>query len=649
MRGDSTFFLTGTDENATKVYEAAEKAGVPPHQFVDQLANAFKSSWNDLHIGYDDFIRTSEARHVKACQVFFSRLIERGFVYLDSYEGWYSVSDETFFLDDKVKDGVAIESGKPVIRVQEQNYFFRLSAFSDKLLAYYEAHPTFLMPEFRRNEAIGFINEGLRDMCITRANKGWGIEVPGDPTRVIYVWFDALINYLAATGWPDSETWETHWPPNLHLMGKEIFVRFHATLWPAMLMALDLPLPEQIYAHGWWTARGGSGKLGKSTGGLPTPEKFTALLAERAKISNDIAADSQRYILCREMNFGLDTDFNVESCLQRYNTDLANDLGNLLNRTINMVVRYLDGVVPDGLGGDKCVSELAQQVIVEYERGLTAVRLNAALESVWKLVGRMNKFVDEKAPWTLARNAAAGSSEDALQLNSVLYTCLEAARLATVLLTPFMPVAMLAMRKQLGLSSAPDWSKAHWGLLSAGTRVAEPVPVFPRIDDLTMNEADLADLGASLVLEQTVATEENLTKLEQIPKEIANATAKPGDLIVPADSPEAVDPPISIDDFLKVQLRVGDVLAAEPVPNATKLLRLTVQLGDDDTRTILAGIAEYYTPDELIGRQVVVVANLQPRKMRGIESQGMLLAADTDGKAILLQPDSAVPSGARVR
>lgn len=653
LKGEGTWFLTGTDENATKVFDAAEKAGVPPQEFVDQLAASFRCSWDNLHVAYDDFIRTSEPRHVRATQEFFTRLLDRDYVYLDTYEGWYSVSDETFFLDDKVKDGIAIESGKPVVRVQEQNYFFRLSAFSDRLLTYYESHPSFLMPEHRRNEVVGFINEGLRDMCITRANKGWGIEVPGDPTRVIYVWFDALINYLAAAGWPDDAEWSNDsgngslWPPDLQVMGKEIFVRFHATLWPAMLMALDLELPKQVYAHGWWTARGVLGKLGKSTGGLPTPEKFTELLMQRSGISQDIAADAQRYILCREMNFGLDTDFSIENCLRRYNTDLANDLGNLLNRSVNMAVRYLNGIVPAGCRVDEEIAALAEQVRLDYANAMEDVRLNSALEAVWRLVGRMNKYVDERAPWTLAKLAAAGDADAANALDSVLYTCLEATRFTTVLLAPYMPCAIQDMRAQLGLASSPiSWEGTKCGLLVSGSVVGPPLPVFPRIQNLSLGDETLTWLGV-LVPEPPPNVKENHTNLEQSHSQSVGSAPKPGDLIdTGAAQPEL---PISIDDFMKVQLRVGDILAAEPVANATKLLRLTVQVGEDDTRTILAGIAEYYQPDELVGRQVVIVANLQPRKMRGIESQGMLLAADIDGRAILLQPDSAVPSGSRVR
>jgi len=643
LRGHATWFLTGTDENATKVQEAAEKAGIPPLQFVDSLAEAFKESWHGLHIAYDDFIRTTEPRHVRAVQEFFTRLRERDYVYLDTYEGWYSVSDETFFRDSEVKDGIAIESGKPVVRVQEQNYFFRLSALDDRLLAHIEANPDFLQPEFRRNEVIAFIKEGLRDMSITRTNRGWGIPVPDDASKVIYVWFDALINYLAASGWPGDPNWENLWPANLHFMGKEIFVRFHATLWPAMLLALDLPLPKQVYAHGWWTIQGAKG--GKTGASLPHPTRLTHLLAERSGASLALAADAQRYLLCREMNFGLDTEFSVENCLRRFNTDLANDLGNLLNRTLNMVNRYFEGALPQTGDHDHEIAALALQVQEEVVRHMADFRLNQALESIGKLVARMNKYIDEKAPWTLAK-AGDEASRSALAL--VLTTCLEAIRIVSILIYPFMPVAADAICFQLGISNSLEtarWSDLAWGGLPAGVRIAAPQPLFPRIQDLTVDEPTLFALGSANPPKETTTKEKIQSVSDTAPAQPAAAGTP-----VPPDQPIAEpEPPITIDDFMKVQLRVSEILAAEPVPNATKLLRLTVQAGEDDTRTILAGIAEFYKPEELVGRQVVIVANLQPRKMRGIESQGMLLAADVEGRAILLQPDSAVPVGSRVR
>jgi methionyl-tRNA synthetase len=691
LRGQETFLLTGTDENATKVQEAAEKAGVPPQEFVDGLANAFRECWQKLHVNYNDFIRTTEPRHVRAVQAFFARLLERGYVYKDIYEGWYSVSDETFLRDSDViiadeERGIARETGKPVQRIKEENYFFKLSAFGDRLLAHIEANPAFLLPEFRRNEVLGFIKDGLRDICISRANKGWGIPFPGDDTKIIYVWFDALINYLTALGWPDitaNEAQDTGeegigdaiqnlyglWPADVHFMGKEIFVRFHATLWPAMLMALDLPLPRQVYAHGWWTLppekfnlKPGE-KAGKSTGGLPHPTRFSELLAERAGTSFELGADAQRYLLCREMNFGLDTEFTVENCLRRFNTDLANDLGNLLNRTINMMVKYYENVVPVTTDHDHEIAALSLQVQEEYTRALAEFRLNIALEAVWKLVGRMNKYIDERAPWSLARAANGGDEASREQLAVVLYSCLEVTRIVSLLVSPFMPVAADAIRAQLGLTDSAQnahWDDLAWGGLPVGTRVASPKPIFPRLQDLTVDEATHERLGSlpskaveenkssSLKEKSSTVSDTTTTDNQQPTTNNSQLTAGVGTPVAPAVA-SAETPPITIDDFMKVELRVGEVLAAEPVPNATKLLRLTIHLGEDDTRTILAGIAEYYQPDQLVGQKVVVVANLQPRKMRGIESQGMLLAADVDGRAVLLKPDADAPIGSRIR
>ncbi len=647
LRGEKTWLLTGTDENATKVQEAAVKANVPTQEFVDGLAGAFEECWKRLHIGYDDFIRTTEPRHVRAVQEFFSRLRDRDYIYLDAYEGWYSVSDETFYRDSEVNEGIAIETGKPVVRTQEQNWFFRLSAFGDRLLAHIQENPDFLLPEFRRNEVVGFINEGLRDMSITRPYRGWGIQVPGDPANYIYVWFDALINYLAAVGWPDNPDWQEKWPADLHFMGKEIFVRFHATLWPAMLMALDLPLPKQVYAHGWWTVQGAKG--GKTGASLPHPTRLAQFVAERSGTSPDLAADAVRYLLCREMNYGLDTEFSVENCLRRYNTDLANDLGNLLNRTLNMLVRYCDGVVPAVTVHDPEIAALALQVQEEYAGAFAECRLNVALESAWRLVGRMNKYIDEKAPWALAKAAAAGDETARESLHSVLYACLEVVRIVSILVGPFLPVAADVLRSQIGLVepvAAARWADLAWGGLPAGTRINAPQPVFPRIQELTVDEATLYALGSA----NPPAVPETIKEKPNTVSETTPETVPPsGTPVAPAEITAEAAAPITIDDFMKVQLLIGEILAAEPVPNATKLLRLAVQTGEDETRTILSGIAEYYKPEELVGKQVVVVANLLPRKMRGIESQGMLLAADVEGRAVLVHPDAVVPTGSRVR
>ena len=651
QRGFDTWFLTGVDENATKVQEAAVKAETSTLDFVEGLAAAFQDCWKALHIGNDDFVRTTEPGHVRAVQEFFVRLRDRGYVYLDTYEGWYSVSDETFFRDSEVADGIAIESGKPVVRVQEQNYFFKLSAFGDRLLEHIDLHPEFLQPEFRKNEVTAFLKEGLRDMSITRANRGWGIPVPDDDSKVIYVWFDALINYLSALGWPDNPEWEKRWPADVQFMGKEIFVRFHATLWPAMLMALDLPLPKQVYAHGWWTVEGGK-KGGKTGPALPHPTRFTQFLVDRSGASFEIAADAQRYLLCREMNFGMDTEFTVENCLRRFNTDLANDLGNLLNRTINMVGRYMDSTVPAVAVHDAEIGALALQIQEEVGRAFAEFRLNTALESIWKLVGRMNKLIDERAPWTLAREAAAGSIESAALLDSTLYSCLEATRITALLLYPFMPVATDTICRQLGIDqpvASMTSGDLAWGGLVAGTRVMPPQPIFPRIQDLTADEAVLRGLASSNTANQVPDLAEEILKTVSDDNKANVQSPASGAPVAPSQSSPQASASITIDDFMKVELRVGEVLAAEPMPNATKLLRLTVQLGEDDTRTILAGIAEDYRPEDLVGKQVVVVANLLPRKMRGIESQGMLLAADVDGKAVLVLPGATVPTGSRVR
>jgi methionyl-tRNA synthetase len=661
LRGYETWFLTGTDENGTKIQVAAEEAGQPTQAFVDGLAEAFRAAWQDLHVSFDDLIRTTEPRHVRAVQEFFRRLLERGYVYKDVYEGWYSVSDETFYRDSDVRDGIAIETGKPVVRETQETYFFRLSAFGERLRAHIEANPGFLLPEFRRNETLRFIEEGLRDMSITRVNRGWGITFPGDDSKVIYVWFDALISYLSATGWPDNPDWERTWPADVHFMGKEIFVRFHATLWPAMLMALDLPLPKQVFGHGFWTIPGlkPGEKAGKSTGGLPHPTVFSEFIAARTGISFDMAADAQRYLLCREMNFGLDTEFTVENCLRRYNTDLANDLGNLLNRTVNMVKRYFDGVVPQTAEHDSEIAALGLQVQEEYMRAMAEFRLNAALEAAWKLVARMNKYIDEKAPWTLAKGAAAGNAAQAAQLAVVLYTCLEATRHIALLVSPVIPLAASAICAQLGIEKPvadARWEDLVWGGLPAGTRVGDPQPVFPRIQELAVDDDTLVRLG---VLKQApTPTEENGTrpeaKLEEKRSHVSETTAnqaqkEPGAPVAPTEAAPEATPIITIDDFMKVELKVGEILAAEPAPNATKLLRLTVQVGEDDTRTILSGIAEHYKAEDLVGTQVVVITNLQPRKMRGIESQGMLLAADDNGKVVLVRPEQVVGAGSKVR
>jgi len=620
MRGRSTWFLTGTDENATKNQEAAQAAGVPPLEFVTNLAEEFKRAWRAMGYDFDDFIRTTEPRHVRAVQEVFRRLRASGDLYRGTYEGWYCVSDETFFRDSDVKSDRLCpneECRKPLRRVQEENYFFRLSAYGDRLLQYIEDHPGFLQPESRRNEVVAFIKQGLRDASVTRANNGWGIPVPDEPDKVIYVWFDALINYLSATGWPDDEEkYRELWPADVHMMAKEIYVRFHATLWPAMLMALGLPLPKQVYAHGWWVGAGGK-KEGKRTGGLPHPVELAEEFASRSGASREMAIDAVRYLMLREMTFHGDSEFSEDSFARRYNADLANDFGNLCNRTLAMVGRYFDGVIPSAVPAHE-IGALAAECVMGYEDAIASYRFHAALEAAWRLVARANHYIVETAPWELAKQHKQE------ELAKVLATCLETIRVVSVLIAPVMPNASRAVRQQLGLPDhdlPPSWSEAtEWGTRLAGLRVQSPRPLFPRLPDVSAGVEPASP-----------------------PKEKAMSQ-------VPEPQPTAPQPTtyVTFEEFSKLDLRIATVVDVEKVPNTTKLLKLTISLGEE-SRTILAGIAEMYTPEELKGKQIVVVANLEPRRLRGIESQGMLLAADVNGQAIILQPESEVPAGTKVR
>ncbi|MCX6360630.1 MAG: methionine--tRNA ligase [Armatimonadetes bacterium] len=624
MRGHEVWFLTGTDEQATKCFEAAAEAGKEPLQFVTDLAAEFRAAWDGMDFAYDDFIRTTEPRHVSVVQEVFRRLRDSGDIYKGTYEGWYCVSDETFFRDTDVKpDGLCpnAECRKPLRRVQEENWFFRLSAYGDRLLEQIEANPGWLQPEFRKNEVIAFIKQGLRDASVTRGNNGWGIPVPDEPDKVVYVWFDALINYLAATGWPtDMERYEQLWPADAHLMAKEIFVRFHATMWPAMLMALGLPLPKQVYAHGWWVGATGQ-KEGKRTGGLPHPLALADELAGLTGAEKSVAVDAVRYLLIREMVFHGDSEYSHEGFLKRYNTDLANDIGNLCNRTVTMASRYFEGAAPTPAGVDEEVRAFAAQAAADYAAALDEYRFNGALEAAWRLVARMNRYIEEKTPWALAKRGERG------ELATVLYTCLEAVRVVACLVAPVMPTASAALFRQIGMEGASaTWDDARgWGLLPAAAALPAPAPLFPRIQEAPAAAAQPAAVKPAAQPKEKPVTE------------------------APAPAPAPEGPAtITYDDFAKVELRVARVLAAERIPKADKLLKLTVDLGTEQ-RTILAGIAEMYEPEEVAGKQVVIVANLAPRKMRGIESQGMILAADTEGQAILLQPETEVPAGARVR
>lgn len=620
LQGCDVLFLTGTDEHAIKVAEAASARGIETQAFVDDLAEQFRAVWKRMHITYDDFIRTSEPRHKKVVENAFIRLLETGDIYKDTYKGWYCVSDETFFRETEVVDGLCPnpECRKPVRWVEEENYFFRLSAYSDKLLEYIDAHPDFLGPEFRKNEVVSFIKAGLRDACVTRKAYGWGISVPGDPDQVIYVWFDALLNYITAAGWlSDDEKFAKTWPADMQLMGKDIFVRFHCTLWPSMLMALGLPLPDKIFGHGFWTIEGQ--KMGKSLGNAINPVALSEELAGMSGADIDIAMDAIRYFILREVTFGLDGDFSISGLVNRFNSDLANDLGNLLNRTLPLLHRNRDGIIPEpenGDSGEEVIQNLVTSTAGEVAGYLDKLQFSEALGAIWTVIGRANKYMEDQAPWKLAKDENCQG-----RLNTVLYTVLETVRSVAILINPFMPSASEAIWEQLGIGGSvgdQNWTDAGtWGLLKPGTRTGEPKPIFPRID--------IKAVSAQIAPKHAPKKE---VKMEQ-PVEVKTDV-------------------VTFDEFKKLELRVGKVLSAEKVEGADKLLKLMVDIGTEE-RQVVAGIAKWYSPEDLVGRQVVMIANLAPAKIRGVESRGMLLAADLDGAAVLLQPDKEVPVGSTVR
>jgi methionyl-tRNA synthetase len=619
LRGERAYMLTGTDEHAQKVADAAAKVGKPTQAFVDEVSQRFVEAWQYLGCDYDNFIRTSEPRHKAVVQEVFRRLEARGDIYLGVYEGWYSVSDETFFRDSDVDgNGFVKETGAKVERIKEDVYYFKLSAYGEKLKAHIDANPDFLLPETRRNEVLSFIDDGLRDIALTRKNKGWGIEVPGHPEHVFYVWFDALINYLTESGWPDNPDFDTLWPADAHLMAKEIYTRFHATFWPAMLMGLELPLPKHIVGHGWWLIGGEKGA--KSKGNIPGAQEVVTYLQDASGAPEAICKDALRYYLVRDIALSSDAEFSLEMLVTRYNGDLANDLGNVLNRVLR--AKYFTGTIPTPLSIDAELVQIASEAVKGYEAALTRFNWGAALQAAWTLVSATNKYLDEKAPWIREKEG------DVVGRDTAVYNALEATRLSAYLLSPVMPYASKEIAAQLGITdfnSDGSWAaNTTFGKLVSGTPIGTPTPLFPRIDIKQLKE--------------------NIKKMEEEKKEIAPTELAPA----PTEEETPVEEPITIDDFFKVQLKVADIVAVEKVPKADKLLQLSLKIGEEE-RIILSAIAEFYEPEELVGKQIVVVYNLAPRKMRGIESKGMLLAATNDeGKPILLTPESHVSSGTSV-
>ncbi len=634
MLGDDTFFLTGTDEHGQKIERAAQAAGKTPQQYADEISAEFRNLWKRMGISNDDYIRTTEERHVKRVQELFRVLRDKGFVYKGVYTGQYCVSDE-LYVDGAQPGDPCPTCGRITETVHEENYFFKLSAFQDQLLEIYK-NPDFIRPETRRNEVIAFVKSGLRDLSISRSTFSWGIPMPDDPKHVIYVWFDALANYITAIGYGSKhagaqEAFKKYWPADVHMIGKEI-VRFHCVYWPAMLLAAGLELPKAIVAHGWLLFE--ENKMSKSRGNIVRTETILDVLG----------ADALRYFLLREVVFGQDGSFSFDALVQRYNSDLANGIGNLASRTLTMINRYFKGEVPypshavAHAAADDAIAETARKTIKEFGTLFDQFQFSRALESAWGLIAAVDKYIVENEPWSLGEKQ---DDESRARLATVLYTSAEALRIATALAHPIIPDATAKIWEQMGLGDIKKvaLSELSWGQLHLGTKLGEVRPVFPR-----------ADKSAIERMQQMEDQQRGPVAEDKDPAAAASQTAAGAPPVTATAAPSANGGgKITIDDFAKVDLRVGLVKVAERVPKSDKLLRLEVDLGSE-VRQVLAGIAEAYAPETLVGRKVVIVANLAPRKMRGLESNGMIVAASLEGgKPVLAGFLEDVPVGARLK
>jgi methionyl-tRNA synthetase len=655
FKGEDVFFLTGSDEHGQKIERAAREAGKPPLEYVDEIVATFRALWTRLNISYDDFIRTTEPRHYAVVQEVFRRLYEQGDIYKSAYEGWYCTPCEAFWRESKLIEGKCPDCERSVEKLREESYFFRMSKYAPALLAHIERHPEFIQPATRRNEMVSFIKQGLEDLCVSRTTFDWGIPVPVDSGHVIYVWIDALTNYITAAGYlDDPQAFARWWPADLHVVGKDI-LRFHTIIWPCILLALGLPLPKQVYGHGWVVVD--SGKMSKSKGNVVDPN---ALIDE-------FGADAIRYFLLRELAHGQDAKYSRRALVERINSDLANDLGNAYHRSLAMLERFCGGVVPapgQAKPIDFALWQMAAEVTAAVDKNLLHLEASAALIELWRLVSRINKYIDETEPWTLAKDPARRE-----RLHTVMYNVLEALRIVALLIGSFLPETGRKAWQQLGLQDYERQSQRDlaWGGLQSGVRTAKGDPLFPRVDveaALAGEENGQAETPAPAEGGSTTMTEEKKTTTQPAvspagapasEQPAGRAPAGPSALQAPAApaTPGATaneeDDLISIDDFAKVQLRVARVLAAEPVKGANKLLKLQIDLGGEQ-RQIVAGIAQHYKPEELAGRLIIVVANLKPARLRGEVSQGMLLAAsDDEGRLSLVTVQEEVKPGAVVQ
>lgn len=619
MQGYDVRYLTGTDEHGQKIQEKAQKAGKTEIEYLDEMIAGIKQLWAKLEISNDDFIRTTKERHKHVVEQVFERLLKQGDIYLGEYEGWYSVPDETYYTESQLVDpqyengkiigGKSPDSGHEVELVKEESYFFNISKYTDRLLEFYDQNPDFIQPPSRKNEMINnFIKPGLADLAVSRTSFNWGVHVPSNPKHVVYVWIDALVNYISALGYlsDDESLFNKYWPADIHLMAKEI-VRFHSIIWPILLMALDLPLPKKVFAHGWILMK--DGKMSKSKGNVVDPN----ILIDRYGL------DATRYYLMRELPFGSDGVFTPEAFVERTNFDLANDLGNLVNRTISMINKYFDGELPAYQGPlhelDEEMEAMALETVKSYTESMGSLQFSVALSTVWKFISRTNKYIDETTPWVLAKD---DSQKD--MLGNVMAHLVENIRYAAVLLRPFLTHAPKEIFEQLNINN-PQFmefsSLEQYGVLTEPIMVTgQPKPIFPRLD----SEAEIAYIKESM---QPPATEE---EKEEIPSK----------------------PQIDIKDFDKVEIKAATIIDAEHVKKSDKLLKIQVDL-DSEQRQIVSGIAKFYTPDDIIGKKVAVVTNLKPAKLMGQKSEGMILSAEKDGVLTLVSLPSAIPNGAVIK